>query len=142
MNKSYAVQGIAIVILLIAILSVKSVLLGGATRIELSSAAPLTGQISQALITSGAGNTLQVAGKDYTLANTTYFDNQTWAVTHIDSTSGNTANSGLAVLQVRSGIFQVVLGPGSAFAESYVQNLPADVAEYLNGQGAVYDSVN
>jgi len=122
--------------IVLVILVVQSVFIGAGT-VNLKSAPQLTGQISQILAAKGDGHTLPTLGKDFKLSGTTYLQNSTWAVTEI-STLGNYPNTSLAVLQSKSGVYQVALGPGTTFPESVVDNMPADISNYLHLKGAVY----
>lgn len=140
MKKSYVTWLVIILILFIALLSVRPILFSGATSVHLPPAPILTGQISQALA-SGKSTSLPVYGRDYNLGSTTYFKDNDWVVTDILGIGENTS-SGIAVLQNKNGIYQVVLGPGTAFANTSVQNLPIEVTQYLNQKGAVYESID
>lgn len=139
MNKRLMILGILLLGILVASWMVMPVILGGSSQINLASAPALTGQLSQAFATSGTSSTLPVEGRDYRLENTNYFDTDIWVVTSIKALN-NTMNDGWVVLKKQSGIYQIVLGPGTAFPSSYVQNMPIDVSRYLNQKGVVYVS--
>ncbi len=138
MKKSYMVWFSVIIVLLIALIFMRSIVFGGATPIQLNSAPALTGQISQALASSRT-NTVAVYGKDYKLDNTIYFENKTWVVTNIVGLG--TITDGVVVMNKQAGIYQVVLGPGSSFASTSLQGLPSDVAQYLNQKGLIYEPI-
>lgn len=126
-------------IVLISVFVVQPVILQGAHTINLKSAPDLTGQISQALTSSAAPSKLPVVGPDYTLQNTNYFENKGWAVTTIVPGGANQRN--IVVLKQTQGIYQVVLGPGTAFPSGYTSSLPTSVAGYLIQNGVIYDPV-
>lgn len=140
MNKHIRIQIIVLGILLVGLLLVKSLIFGGAPVVRLVPAPALSGQVAQSFAGNAHSSTLPVQGKDFKLANTLYFDNGSWAVSSIVALN-NTMNDGWVVLQKRTGMYAVVLGPGTAFPSSYAQNLPPDVAQYLNQQGVLYGSV-
>jgi len=127
-------------VLTFGLASYKSMLYGDAKLVTIASAAPLTGQISQALAgTSGDQAVLPEAGKDYTLENVKYFDNKEWVFAGIKPVS-NTIDSSDVVLQKKNGVYVVVLGPGSAFSRTTTLTMPSDIAQYLNQQGLLYGS--
>jgi len=130
----------SLIILVIAIFIVKAAVLHGPV-VELQSAPPLTGVIAQSLGTSGSNRSLPVAGKDFILQNTRYFDNQSWVVTLVAPIRSN-ADRATVILRNNHGLYQVVLGPGTAFPSSSLQSLPGDVSQYLLNKGLVYESSN
>lgn len=140
MNRSIVSMGIVFVLLLLVLINIKPVLFGGAKVVTLKSAPPLTSQISQAFTSSANTGPLPVSGKDYTLTDTKYFDNRQWVVTSIKPLN-QTITEGMAILQLQHGIYTVVLGPGTAFASTDVQTMPADLVQYLNQVGIIYDPV-
>lgn len=127
-----------LIILLLSTPLLTNLITGRATTVSLSSAPKLTGQVAQALATTNG--TVPVAGKDFTLQNINYFDNNSWVVATVKPAS-NQFDPGTVVLQNKQGIYQVALGPGSAFPRASVQALPPDVANYLQKQGVVYGPV-
>jgi hypothetical protein len=140
MHKTPIILTIVAVVLLAAIASAPSIIYGNARPAHISAAPALTGQISQALATSTNGQfTMPTYGKDYTLQNTKYFDGNSWVVTTIKPLSEN-MNRSLVVLQKQSGVYTVVLGPGSAFPRTTQLSMPGNLAAYLNSQGVFYDA--
>ena len=131
--------GLLLVVPLIALWIARSLILGGASPVTLPAADPLVGRISQAL-TSTSQLSLPVAGKDYKIQSTSYFDNKTWAVVTIIGIS-NTITDGLFVLNQVNGVYTVVLGPGTAFPTSATLAMPTDVQQYLHNGGYLYDTV-
>jgi hypothetical protein len=138
MNRRYIYWIGTLATLALALVLVNPVLLHGSSRVSLRAADPLTGQVAQALGTATTGGKLQVPGSDFVLRNTKYFEDQTWVVTTIASVGGK-SNNGVAILERRNGIFQVVLGPGTEFSTSYTQSLPSSVSTYLSEQGLLYE---
>ena len=127
-----------IVVVVIATGAVQSGLTGNAPLVSLGKAQPLDGTISQSLDTTGGNTTMPVAGKDYSLDHIKYFDNNEWVVASIKPLS-NSISAGTVVLQKKNEIYQVVLGPGTAFNNSYLFSLPSDVGSYLNNKGVIYE---
>jgi hypothetical protein len=139
MNKSPTRFAVFLVVMLAAIAIVQFGLVG-APVVHLSSGAPLAGQVSQTLAAT-SGDELPVDGKDFKLTDTRYLLNDTWAVSQI-STFGEDPNTGTVVFQKKSGIYQIVLGPGTAFPNTVVQNMPTEVSAYLSQKGVVYEPTN
>jgi hypothetical protein len=108
--------------------------LHGAKFVQLHNSPQLTGQISQSLITSA--DSAPQAGHDYTLVDTAFFDNNMWAVTTLKPVTSD-FSQGTVLLQKRSGIFQVVLGPGTLLPKNSLVAVPDDVTTYLYKQGVV-----
>ncbi len=124
---------------LFALWVTKLLILGGANQVTLQSADPLVGRISQAL-TSTDRVGLPIAGRDYTLKNTKYFDNNGWVVVSVKG-KNNTITDGLFVLKQTNGVYSVVLGPGTSFPSSATVAMPTDVQQYLKDGGYLYDTV-
>jgi hypothetical protein len=139
MNKK-AVAFLLLALVVVATLIARFVLIGSAPSVRLSVAPPLTGAISQSLSSGGGLATLPQPGKDYDLQNTHYFDNNTWIVTTIQPIT-NKFNQSVVIMQQANGGYQVVLGPGSSFDNSYLLSLPTDVGQYLASKGILYESV-
>jgi hypothetical protein len=140
MNRKQLQLPISLVTLLIVALAVKSILLHGQPVIRLQHGPALVGIVSQSLGISGPNQALPVAGKDYELQNINYFDNKAWVVASIVSLNG--ANNQIIVMHMISGMYQTVLGPGSAFPDSYLQSLPPGVSQYLLNRGVMYESAD
>lgn len=113
---------------------VKYIVLGGLPVITLAPATPLSSAISQGLTSLTTGNTLPVEGKDFVIKDVHYFDNQTFAVVSVGALKLSTDPATL-VLQKLNGSYRVILGPGTTFSASSVQDLPSDVVQYLNSRG-------
>ena len=128
-----------LVLPLCALWAVRLLILGGINPVTLQAANPLVGRISQALTSTEQVN-LPIAGRDYKLQDTTYFDNKTWVVVSIKGTN-NTITDGLFVLKQVGGVYSVVLGPGTAFPSSLTVAMPTDVQQYLKDEGYLYDTV-
>jgi hypothetical protein len=103
--------------------------------VSLPSAPELTGAVSQAIGT-GSGGEVPRPEKDFNLTNVHRFSNGEWIVATIKPTKQN-ADSALVVLQRLQSQYRVVLGPGAAFDNSYLINLPKDVGGYLTSAGAI-----
>jgi hypothetical protein len=127
----------ALVLLLIAVFTIRPILLGGGQKVTLQSAPELTGQVSQAFATTATGD-LPAAGKDYKLYNTKYLENDDWIVTNFKWLN-EYGNDGVIVLQKKDGIYNPMLGPGSAFPSTVTETLPPSVSLYLNSIGVLYD---
>jgi len=120
------------------ILSVLCLAIGQALRssyVKLDSAPSLSGQVAQATQSAGSGDSIPVPGKDFTLADVRYFSDKTWALVSFEPTSNDSFNAGLAILQKKDGIFQVVLGPSSTLPSDYSYSLPPDLDAYLSQKG-------
>ncbi len=139
-NKRIIIRLGILGLLLIAVLSVKPILLGNAKTVSLRSAPALSGQISQAF-TNNSSNSLPVIGKDYRLQGTHYFDNNQWVVTNIIAITNQVSNSYI-VMHKENGVYTAALGPGSSFPTTTTENLPADLGQYLNSLGVTYEPVS
>lgn len=127
----------ALVATIVVSLVFKSVILNGHRLVRLGSAPPLTGSLATSLITSGGKTVLPTEGKDYKITKSRYFYNNGWAVVSVAQASGE--NETTMVLHKIDGVYQVVIGPGTTFSKSYMLSLPADVGNYLNDQGYLYE---
>lgn len=137
--RPIVMRGVVLALLLVAALCVRPIVLQGARPVNLPDAPPLAGQVSQAFAV-GSSKNLPVMGKDYSVQNIHYFDSHTWLVANIKSLSTD-GSDGIIVMQQEGGIYLPMLGPGSAFADTQIISLPADVAAYLTGLGAVDESL-
>ncbi len=126
-------------ILLGAVLLTRPILFGETKPYQLQKSDPLVGRISQALTPNNGGNP-PTPGRDFTLLSTTYFENGTWVVTNI-KTLDDSSGGGMVVLKETDGIFDIVLGPGTAFDSYSVDQLPSSVSLYIKNNGVVYDPV-
>ncbi len=135
-KKIYTV-GILILVLLLAGFSIKKIILGNTTTVNLSSAAPLVGQVAQSTSIMNGSNINTSVLNNFTLQNVTYYDNGTWALAHV-TVPNNQADNGMVVMQKVGGFYVAVLGPGSLFPNSAIQGLPQDIQQYLNTKGYVY----
>ncbi len=95
-TRRLLVMGSLLVLPLCVLWAARLLLLGGAYPVGLQAADPLVGGISQALTSTGQMG-LPVAGRDYRLQDTTYFDNKTWVAVSVKGTN-NTITDGLFVL--------------------------------------------
>jgi hypothetical protein len=126
-----------VLVLLILVPVIKHDILGGATYINLPSAPPLAGVVSQSLGgASNNGGSFPVDGKDYKLS-VRYFDNTTWAVGIIQPLNSS-INGSTVVLEKQQGTYQAVIGPASAVPTTELQGLPTDVSDYTKANIAVY----
>ena len=132
-KKLFVILGIVLAATIIA----HAMLLGGAPYHQLAKAAPLDGVVSQALVTNGT-SAPPVGGKDFTLQSVHTFGND-WLVASIVPTPTSKLTKSTVVLEKREGVFQVVLGPGTAFDNSVLVSLPADLGNYLTQQGYIYE---
>jgi hypothetical protein len=114
-------------------LSLQQAIAGSTPTLTLQPAAPLVGQIAQAIGPVSQGKLL-IPSQDFTLT-TKYFDNNTWVVVNINPVN-QAFNASTAVMEQKDGIYQLELGPGSAFLPSQLTSIPADVAAYINSGGA------
>lgn len=128
--------GLALVVA--ATMVVHRLILGG-TLVKLKAGTTMSGVVSQSLVGSNNdSDALPAVGKDYTIDSIRYFDDSNWAVASITQTGGS-QNSALLILQREKGMYQPMLGPGTAFSSSYLQSLPSDLGKYLNSKGVVYE---
>lgn len=116
---------------------VKQFLLGSPIQVVLQSSDPFVGAISQSLAGTQGTSVLPKNGTDFMLENTARFDNGQWVVTSIKPL-GNNAEKSVVVLNNSSGLYQVVIGPGTSFPVTQLSGLPADVAQYLKDLGLTY----
>lgn len=137
--KRLVPPAVVLAVIIIALMLTRSVMFGGARPISLTAADPLVGRISQALAT-GNSTELAVPGRDYTLKNTTYFEDKTWVVTTIAPVGGS-SYSGMVVLHKSDKVYDVVLGPGTAFSSTELGTLPNNIVLYIKAHGVVYDPV-
>jgi hypothetical protein len=122
-----------------ASLVVKTILLNGVTVVRLAPASSLAGVISQSLSPVESSNNLPQEGEDYTLSGTRYFYDKDWVVSVIQAKAGDKT---VLVLQSKDGIYYPVLGPGSAFPQSSLQNLPQGVKQYVTDMVASYEPLD
>lgn|GEM_PF-977321 len=127
-DKKFIRWTVLLLILAVILFVAAGLVTGNAKVVNLAIAPPLAGEISQS-IGGSSGVTLPVEGKDYTITQTAYFETNTWAVATITNSDGS--NTSYIVLQKVNGVFQVILGPGTAFAQSDNNQLPASVQQYL-----------
>jgi hypothetical protein len=121
-----------------ASLVVKAVLLNRVQVIRLAPASSLAGVVSQSLSPVESSN-LPQEGEDYTLSRTRYFYNKDWVVSVIQTKAGDKT---VLVLQSKDGVYYPVLGPGSAFPQSSLQNLPQGVKQYVTDMVASYEPLD
>lgn len=130
-----------LIILIIAVEVVHSLILGGSKVVSLGSSESIAGVVAQSLEPTGGNIAIPQDAKDFNLTNVNYFYNNTWAVANISPTKGSSISSGLVVLHNSTGIYQVVIGPGTAFDNSILITLPSEVGKYLNQRGYIYEYV-
>jgi hypothetical protein len=123
--------------LIVTTVVVRAITLEGAQVVRLQSAPPLTGVVSQALVSSRSDHKLPIGGKDYNLRDVKYFSGGSWVVATIVPTN-DTADSSLIALHKVDGDYEAALGPGTSFSNSVLQDLPNDVGQYLNQKGVLY----
>lgn len=111
---------------------------GGASVATPQGAQPIVGQAAQPLIDKNSANSTQDTAA-YSLQHIVYFDNNTWLVAKL-TTQNSKANEGSVVMQKVGAFYQPVLGPGTNFQANSVNGMPADVAQYLNSKGLVYNA--
>lgn len=121
----------------IALWFIPALLYRGANPVVLSAGPPLGGEVSQAIGVQDNAKLL-VAGKDYTLGTPQYFQNKNWVVTSVNRPNIGTA---YVILQRHDSVYTAVLGPGTAFAQNYIQALPTDVVHYLDTKGLLYNAL-
>ncbi|MEO8785262.1 MAG: hypothetical protein ABI221_03070 [Candidatus Saccharimonadales bacterium] len=129
---------IAVGVIVIATIATHYVLFGSARYIGLTKAQPLIGAASQALGVGSQSSSMPSGSKDYNLGDTKYFSNGDWAVASIIPTKNSKLTQAVVIMQKREGVFQVVLGPGTAFDSSVTLNLPTDLGNYITQRGYVY----
>lgn len=114
----------------------KTLLLQGLPLVKLAPAPELAATVSRSLGTPGSSVALPVFGEDYTLKDVHYFNDKEWAVATVEPV-GRTADTVFVIMHKINGIYQVVLGPGNVFSNSYLYSLPAGVSQYLSEQGVM-----
>lgn len=135
--KTPYLLGGSLVILVLAAFVAKSLILNGAKVVKPAPAAALVGSVEQSLSAGGKQSKQPLSAKDFAISNIRYFDAKSWVVATISPTA-HQFDQGLVVLKNVSGLYEVELGPGSAFPNSILYSLPADVGSYLNSQGLLY----
>ena len=136
-NKQlFRLTGVALV-LAILVFVVPSLIYGGAPAVRLSPGPSFGGEISQAIGVQDNGKLL-TANKGFTITDTRYFQNRAWVFVTIDRAN---VGGAFVVLHRVSGVYTVVLGPGTAFASNYLTDLPADLTQYMNSKGILYDAL-
>lgn len=137
MNRQL-LKAVAVLLGMVVItLVLKSIILQGLSLVELGSAPPLAGVVSQSLGRPGSKTELPVAGKDYTLRDTRYFNNGQWAAATIVPTQSN-GDTVIVIMQKINGTYQVVLGPANEFSSSYLYTLPPELSQYLSQKGVLH----
>jgi hypothetical protein len=139
--KESGIQGIVVrvsacILLFIALFAARPLILGSGQQVKLVDAPKLAGQISQSMAVNDSGALPQV-NKDYKIAKAEYFDNNSWVVVNF-SWLDDTGNDGVLVLKDMNGVYNPVLGPGSAFSSTATETLPKDVSLYLDKMGVFY----
>jgi hypothetical protein len=134
-SKTFIILFIILIIALIA----RNIVVERKPIVTLGNAPALSGVIAQNIDTTGGNSILPIAGKDFGLKNIHYFDNNNWAVANITQTN-NKVSPGLVVLQKKDQLYQVVIGPGTAFDNSILVTLPKDVGQYMSQHGVLYES--
>jgi hypothetical protein len=135
LNKKLLYLAGFFVVLLVLSAIVRNAVLGQSKTVILSSAPPLTGQVAQTMGTT-QNSELPVPGKDFTLKHVRYFQRRTLAVAQLKPLHGQFDDS-YVIMKRKRGVYQVILGPGSAFRRSTLQSLPEAAIHYLDQQGAV-----
>jgi hypothetical protein len=135
MDKLFRTAGLALIIILLGIFA-KAIILQGHPTVNLATAPQPANAVSVALGPNSGNNYLPVAGRDYTLQDTHYFDHGDWAVTTVKPVSSN-ADTVYVVLEKINGNYQAVIKPGNLFSSSYFYSLPSELAEYLDQKGAL-----
>ena len=133
-TRQLARRVILVLVLFVVSVLVKHVVLNGLYLTKLQSAPALAASIAPSIITSGSKN-LPIAGKDFKVLSTNYFDNKQWAVVTVATIPDN--NSATLVLENINGVYTVVLGPGTVFSTSVTQSMPSDVVAYLVYEGLI-----
>jgi len=135
MNRRQFIFG-GLLLFVVVVFVIKNIVLPGSV-VKLKQAPPLAGAVSQSLNTTSNGSLPQF-GKDYSLQDVRYFDNRTWATASVVPLKIHT-DTATAVMYMVNGSYQVVLGPGTAFPNSYLSGLPDDVRQYLINKGIIYE---
>jgi hypothetical protein len=138
--KRYTILATLIIFIIIASSIARSQILGGAKIYNLTVTDQLlSGIIAQSTVSTGGKVILPLYQKDFTLLRVSYFDNNTWVVAKIVPLN-NSVTEAYVILQFKNGMYHVVLGPGTAFDNSYVQSMPADLGQYLGHKGIFYET--
>ncbi len=93
------------------------------------------GQVSHAVASSGG---VDFAAESINIKKHRFFADKAWYIALVESKRPQ-LNSGWVILKNVDGIYQPVLGPGTAFAYDDVVFLPPDLLAYLLDLGVVYD---
>ena len=130
---------LALAVLVVATMVLRLVLVGSKPLIVLSSSSQaIGGVVAQSLGPVASSPTgLQTEGSDFRLSNTRYFYQNNWAVTTVESFSGQTKASKAVVLRNYNGAYKIVLGPESSLSVNDTQGLPDDVINYIRSLGVI-----
>ena len=135
-GTSLARRFLILAMLLIASYGAQYLILGGLPVTQLGKAPALAGSVAPSLATSANGSTdIPQAGKDFKVLDSQYFDSGRWAVVSVEKPS---AGKAYLVLKKITGVYTVVLGPGTSFSTDTTRTMPPDVAEYLLKQGVIH----
>jgi hypothetical protein len=135
MSKSFFVPITAILFLLVTALTIPPSVQGG-NHVRLRVATDFAGPVALAIGANGNGD-IPEYGKDFSFGEIRSF--ASWKVVRLTSSGKN--YDGMAVLQKSSGVFRVVLGPGTSFSKADTYSMPTDLVQYLNNEGMLYEPI-
>lgn len=124
-----------VLILFLVSVTARHIILGGTYLSKLNTAPPLAASIAPTIVTHGSTN-LPESGIDFKILSSQYFDNKQWVVVSI--ASGPDTDTAFLVMERLSGVYTVVLGPGTFFSSDVTQSMPSDVAAYLTSKGLIH----
>lgn len=125
-----------LVIFLVTIIG-KQLIMSNTLSQDTLPSSPVSQAISQAVNSSSYAEKTFVEGKDYTLSNPRYFDNQTWFASALELRleSGQNDRALIVLKQASDGSYKTVLGPGTSFTADQMIGFPQDVVTYINTGG-------
>jgi hypothetical protein len=125
MSRYLSVFGVLIILLTGAFL-IRSVILDSAAAVSLAQD-PLAASVTASL--KGSSYT-PILGKDYVIADTSYFEGQQWVVVSIEPV-GTSSDAAKLVLKKDNTTYKNILGPSNFFQASDFSALPASVTNFL-----------
>jgi hypothetical protein len=130
MKRDYIRAGMLAGVVIVVALIIRVALLGGAAVAD-PKPNDIDAGVSESVLSSLSGD---MSG-DFKLSNIHYFEDKSWVVAEIRPKDVSLAESDLVVLQRQDKAYQVVLGPGSIFPLSTLENIPVSVKDYLVTSG-------
>lgn len=137
-KRTLLLSGLFIGGLAIVTVIVYNVILGGSHGTG-SPQATVGTQISQAIANPLTPDTVPVEGKDFTVEDQAFFENDTWMVATIVPKPKDATDPATIVMKLENGAYVPSLGPGTAFQAETATHLPASVFNHLRDKGLMIE---